>query len=179
MANQGTLYRFKIEISDIERNFYGTAEFRIQMHSSESEDYFLTRVIAYALNYDPGLQVSPGLCAGDEAAMWLSGSHGAIALWIDVGNPAPRRLNKASKASDRVRVYTYKDPGQLKKDCEGERIHRAEKIEIFSLDAAPLKQLAAGLKRDNSWNLIHNQDELMITVGDETIHATLVRHNLM
>ena len=149
------------------------------MHPSESEDFLITRVLAYALNLQEGLEFSQGLCVPDEPAMRVLGENGGIALWIDIGNPAAHRLHKAAKASRRVRVYTYKDPENLKREASGERIHRAEEIEIFSLGADFLRELGGALKRDNQWGLIHNEGELTVTFGeDQSALGTLTQHRL-
>ncbi|MES3037442.1 MAG: YaeQ family protein, partial [Bdellovibrionota bacterium] len=50
MALPSTLYRFKIDLSDIERGVYEQLEFRVAQHPSESLVYLLTRVLAYVLN---------------------------------------------------------------------------------------------------------------------------------
>ena len=51
MALPSKLYRFKIELSDPEKAAYLSLDFRIAQHPSESLQYLLTRVFAYALNF--------------------------------------------------------------------------------------------------------------------------------
>ncbi len=169
MANPATLYRFRISVSDIERSFYEDIDFRAAMHPSENEAYLLTRVLAFALNYESGLEFSPGLCTGDEPAIHSPDGRGGIGLWVEIGNAAPKKLHKASKSSSKVRVYTYKDPENLKREAAKETINRAERIEIFALEESFLLELAGRLKRDNSWTLIHDQGELVITIGEDAV----------
>lgn len=178
MAKGSTLYRFQIEVSDVDRGFYGPLDFRAAMHPSENEDYLITRVLAYALNYEDGLTFSPGLSTNDEPAIYIPGQNGKIAKWIDIGNPAPRRLHKAAKAADAVRVYTYKDPENLIRECKGEQVHRSDEIEVFSLPSSFLKSMAQVLERDNIWGLIHNEGELTVTRGEESWATTLGTHRL-
>ncbi len=164
MANPSTLFRFHLAISDVDRRFYGSLDLRLAMHPSESESYLLTRVIAYAVNFEDGLEFTAGLSSADEPAIQVLGAQGGIAKWIDIGNPTARRLHKASKAASSVRVYTYKDVETLKKECAGEVIHRVADILVYAVPAGFLKDLAKALKRDNHWTIIHNEGELMITV---------------
>jgi uncharacterized protein YaeQ len=178
VANSSTLYRFKLEVSNVEREFYDSLDIRVAMHPSETETFLLTRVIAYALNYESGLEFTPGLQTPDEPAIKLLGSNGNISIWIDIGNPSARRLHKASKASDRVRIYTYKDPENLKREISGESIHRADQIEVFSIDPKFIDSLGLLLKRDNMWGVIYNEGELVISVGDESLMGSIVRHSL-
>jgi uncharacterized protein YaeQ len=179
MALSSTLYRFKLSVSDVDRGFYDTLDLRVAMHPSETEVFMLTRVIAYALNYEDGLEFTSGLQTPDEPAIRKLGEHGNIAKWIDIGNPAAKRLHKASKASDVVCVYTYKDPENLKREAAGENIHHADQIQIFAIEQKFLESLGTFLKRDNTWNLIYNESELIIGAGDESFTSTLARHSLL
>jgi uncharacterized protein YaeQ len=148
------------------------------MHPSETEAFLLTRLLAYALNYEEGIQFSDGLSSPDDPSISLRATHGQILKWIDIGHPSARRLHKASKASGKVRVYTYKNPENLKKEVTGEQIHRVSEIELFSFDALFLAQLASALRRDNSWVMIHTEGEIVITVGDESFVGRLASHRL-
>jgi uncharacterized protein YaeQ len=176
------LYRFRLSISDVDRGVYESLDLRVPMHPSESLDYLVTRVLAYALNYDPsGDSIefsSGGLSNPDDAPISAPDPQGGLALWIDIGNPSARRLHKAAKAARRVKVYTYKDPENLKKEAASERVHRASEIEVFAFEASFLRSLQAGLVRDNTWSIILTDGELTVTIGDEGFSTTLVQHRL-
>jgi uncharacterized protein YaeQ len=178
VAHPSTLYRFRLAISDIDRSFYESLDFRIAMHPSETEPYLITRVLAYGLNYVEGLEFSSGLSTADEPAIKLLGPNGEYLLWIDIGNPVSRRLHKAAKASKAVRVYTYKNPENIKREAQGAAIHRASEIEVFAFEPSFLGSLAASLQRDNAWNLIHNEGELIVTSQDQSFMGKLEQHRL-
>jgi uncharacterized protein YaeQ len=178
MAGPVTLYRFRVDVSDVERGFYDVLDFRLVMHSSESSDYLLTRAIAYVLNYEEGIEITPGLASPDEPSVFVRGPQGQISLWIDIGNPSVRRLHKAAKASKRVKIYTYKDPQILIREAEGEKIHHAEEIEIFSLDGKFLHSVSSALERDNEWSLILNDGEITVSIGETSFTTALRPHRL-
>jgi uncharacterized protein YaeQ len=67
MALASTLYRFRIDLSDVDRGVYETLDFRIAQHPSETTTYLLTRVLAYALNTQPGLEFSSGGLSDPDA----------------------------------------------------------------------------------------------------------------
>lgn len=160
------LYRFTIEVSDVDRDFYQSVDFRVAQHPSETAPFLLTRAIAYALNFQDGLEFAPGgLSDADTPCLSVPGPHGGIALWIEVGNPSARKLHKASKAAKAVKVYTYKNPDLLVQEIKSETVHRAEEIEIFAVGAELIKKLEPQLERDNRWTLLHNQGELTIDTG--------------
>lgn len=174
MALTSTLYRFKIDASLVDRGVYETLDIRAARHPSETEEFLLTRVIAFALNMEDGLEFSKGLCDPDEPAIKRVSPGGETLAWIEIGNPAAARLHKASKACRRVAVYTYKDPQNILRECEGQRVHRAADIEIFAIDPKFLKAVAATLDRVNTWSLLANDGELTLTIGDEA-HATALK----
>ncbi len=178
MALPATLYRFKLEVSDIDRGYYGSIDTRVAMHPSESEPFLVTRVLAYALNHEEGLEFSAGLSTPDEPAIKRDGPNGRALTWIEIGNPSAKRLHKASKAAERVRVYTYKDVDNLKAEAAGEKIYQPERIEIFAFEPRFLESLIARIRRDNSWSVMHHDGELTVGIGDESYSTTVARQSL-
>jgi uncharacterized protein YaeQ len=178
MAQPSTLHRFQIKLSDVDRGVYEALELRLAMHPSESVPYLLTRVIAYALNYQEGLKTTQGIGSPDEPALEVRDLTGVLLLWIDVGTPSARRLHKATKAAKAVRIYTYRDPELLLKEAIGADIHRVETIELFSLTPTFLAKLGETLDRDNPWELLHTEGELSVTVRGVTVQGDLKTHQL-
>ncbi len=173
-ALTSTLYRFRIEVSDVDRAAYPSLDLRVARHPSENEAYLLTRVIAYALSFEDDLELAPGLCAEDEPALFVRSTQGnGYRKWIEIGNPSARRLHKAAKASEQVQVYTYKDPANLAREVAGERVHRIERIEVYALAPEFLDALARGLEKDNAWALFRQEGELTISVGEQSYSTTL------
>lgn len=176
MALSSTLYRFKIQVSDVSRDAYETLELRVARHPSESMPFFLARVLAYCLNTQPGLEFTDGISTPDLPALWVKDLTGLLEVWIDIGNPAAKRLHKAAKAARRVRVYTYRDIAILQKEMAGEEIHARERIEVFALTPAFLDRLGATIERDNAWELLHDDGELTVTTAHAVISGELVLH---
>lgn len=178
MSLTATLYRFTIDLSDVDRNLYQTLEFRAAMHPSESLPFFVTRILAYALNYRDGLEFSPGISAPDEPAIRVMGLTGGLDLWIDIGNPTVKRIHKASKAAKEVKIYTHKDAQMLARELQEEKVHRLSEIGLFSLDQRFLNTLGETLDRDNHWELTHTEGELYVGVGKNSFQGRLEKHPL-
>lgn len=178
MALTSTLYRFHIELSDIDRGVYQALDLRIAMHPSETAHFLLTRVLAYALNWQEDLEFSPGgLSDPDAPGIKGPGRHGNIGLWIEIGSPSARKMNKASKASEKLKIYTYKNPETLLREMASENIYQAHLIEIFSFTSDFLDLLAAQLQRDNKWSLIHTDSSLSVNVGEISVQGEVHRHS--
>jgi uncharacterized protein YaeQ len=171
-----TLYRFTIDLSDVDRNLYQTLEFRAALHPSESLPFFVARVLAYCLNFQEGLEFSGGISTPDDPALRVMGLTGGVDLWIDIGNPTAKRIHKASKAAKRVLIYTHKDGQKLVEDFKNEEVYRLEAIGIYGLDQRFLNGLGSSLNRENHWEITRNEGELYVGVGKETFQGKLIRH---
>lgn len=178
MALTATLYRFDVELSDVDRNVYEKLELRAAQHPSETTRYLLTRVLAYCLSYEPGIAFSRGLAAAEEPAVWIKDLQGNTQAWIEVGSPAPERLHKASKAVPRVVVFTHHDVELFKKSVRGTYVHRAASIEVHAVDPAFLESLEALTGRNNSWSLARSDGELYLTAAGQTLTTRLAAHSL-
>jgi len=72
-------------------------------------------------------------------------------------------------------VYTHKDPAQLVARLAGERIHRAEAIEVYAVDRDLISALVARLDRRMAFGLSIADRELFISIGSETLNGAVVR----
>ena len=175
MALSSTIYTFEINLSDVDRHVYEALSLKVACHPSETEDYLLTRVLAYCLEYAEGIGFSKGLSDPDEPALSVRDLTGAITSWIEIGAPDAARLHRASKAAPRVAVYTHKEPRILLRGYEGAKIHRAESIELYAVDRALLAGLAGVLDRRVRWTLSATDGELFIDQNGETLTGTVRR----
>lgn len=173
MALTATIYNFDIDLADTDRGCYETLALRVAQHPSESDEYLVARVLAYCLEYTEGLAFSSGISDPDEPTLAVRDLTGAIRVWIEIGLPDPARLHKASKAAARVAIYTHKDPGQWLKQIEGERIHRAEAVEIYAFDRACIAALVAKLDRRMSMGISIADRNLLIAIGEHTIEGAI------
>jgi len=176
MATGATIYNVDIDLADADRSVYETLALRVARHPSESEEYLLTRVLAYALEFEEGIAFSAGgLSDPDEPALTVRDLTGALRSWIEIGAPDAARLHKASKASPRVVVYTHKDSERWAQRLASERIHRAEAVEVYVLDTALVGALASRLDRRMAFALSVAERELFISIGAETLSGRVTR----
>lgn len=178
MALTSTIHTFEIELSDVDRSVFEHLSLRVACHPSESPEHFVTRVLAYCLEFTPGIEFGRGLSDPDEPALAVRDLTGALRVWIDVGSPDARRLHRASKAAPRVVVYTHKDPALVLRALEGERIHRAEHMMLRSFNRTLIAGLVARLERRTAFSLSVTDDHLYVTVGADTFDGPVGRHAL-
>jgi uncharacterized protein YaeQ len=179
MALTATIYNFDIELANVDRNVYETLALRVAQQPSETEEYLLTRVIAYCLEYAEGIAFSRGIAEPDEPPLSIRDLTGALKLWVELGAPDAARMHKASKAAPRVAIYTHKDPQQLLRQYAGERIHRAEEVELYAVDRELLAELIARLDRRMSFQLSVMEGHLYFTIDGDAVDGAVVRHSLV
>src|SRR5215468_1841252 len=172
------LYTFDIDLSDADRDVYEQLSLRVPLHPSETAESLLARVLAYCLELTEGLAFGRGLAEPDEPALAVRDLTGALRVWIDIGAPDAARLHRASKAAPRVVVYTHRDPGPIVRQLAGERIHRAEALELYAVDRRLLAELGARLERRLAFSLSVTDRHLYLVVGGETLSGVIEPHSV-
>jgi uncharacterized protein YaeQ len=169
MALTSTMYVFDVDLADADRHVYESLSLRVARHPSESEEYLVTRLLAYLLEYTEGLAFSRGLSDPEEPTIAKRDATGAITTWIEIGAPDAARLHKASKAASRAVVYTHKDPDQLVRRLASAKIHRAADLEIYAIDRPLIAALAARLDRRIAFTVSISDREIYIAIGRDTL----------
>lgn len=175
MALGATIYTFTIALADADRGVYEDFELKAARHPSESEDYLVTRVLAYCLEYAEGIAFSRGLSDPDEPPLSVRDLTGALTSWIEIGAPDAARLHKAAKAAPRVALYTHRDPAALQRLYAGERIHRAEALELYALDRELVGALAKRLERRMKLEVSVSGGFLYVTAGGNSLSGEIAR----
>ena len=178
VALTATIYNFDVQLADVDRGVYETLAFRVACQPSETEEYLMSRVLAYCLEYAEGIAFSKGIAEPDVPALSVRDLTGTLRVWIDVGAPDAVRLHKASKAAPRVVVYTHREPRHVLHALAGARIHRAHELELYAINRALIDGLVARLDRRNSWELSVTERHVYVAVGGETIEGTVTRFPL-
>jgi uncharacterized protein YaeQ len=169
VALSATVHAFEISLNDADRGVYQALEFRVARHPSETSEYLVTRVLAYCLEYAPGLAFSAGgLSDPNEPALAIRDLTGQLQSWIEVGLPEPSRLHRAAKAAPRVVVYSHRDLGGLLARLGEEPTHRADRIEFYAVDQPLVAALSVRLVRRMRFDLSVSGGELYIWHADST-----------
>jgi uncharacterized protein YaeQ len=167
------MYVFTVRLADADRGTYETLTLRVAQHPSETLEYLVTRVLAYCLEYSEGISFSKGLSDPEDPAIAVRDLTGVLQSWIDIGAPEAARLHKAGKAARRVAVYAHRDVKPWLARLAGERIHRGEELEIFTMDRELVAAVVARLARRMDFDLSVTAKTLYITLGEETLTGTV------
>ena len=107
MALKATIFKAELQVSDLDRHYFGTHSLTIARHPSETDQRMMVRLVAFALNAGELLEFGRGLSSEGEADLVMKDLTGAIELWIDVGLPDEREIRKAAGRARAVTVYLY------------------------------------------------------------------------
>lgn len=178
MALTATIYRIKLELSDVDRGVYESLDFRIAQHPSEDESRLVARILAFALLHEEALEFGKGISEVEEPALWVKDLTGQILHWVDVGAPTAERIHIASKKAERVTIVCHKGEESLAREMTKRKIHKAGEIAVLYIEPAFIASLAKRLDRNAEWTLVHNDGELSITIGNDSYAGQVVRSQL-
>jgi uncharacterized protein YaeQ len=174
VALAATIYNFEIELADVDRGVYEALSLKAARHPSETGEHLVTRVLAYCLELTEGIGFSRGLAHPDDPAISVRDLTGALLSWIDIGLPDASRLHRASKAAPRVAVYTHKAQ-QLLNQLAGERIHRAEALELYAIDPGLVSGVVSRLERRSAFDLSVSGGHLFLSIGEASFDGEVSR----
>jgi len=173
MALTATVHRLEISVSDVDRGCYEQLDVRVARHPSESGRYFWLRVLAYCLCYEEDLAFSKGgLSDADEPPLSVrDASTGVLRCWIDVGAPSAERLHRASKAAERVVLFTTMERSLLEREAASRKIHALEEIEVNLVAPDLVERLEAHLAKHLKLKLVRNSGVFYVTVGGSVLEG--------
>jgi uncharacterized protein YaeQ len=178
LAQTATIYTVTIDLSDMDRGVYETLDLRVARHPSETAEYMLVRMLAYCLEFEPGIELTEGVSSGDEPALLVRDLTGRVTAWIEVGMPDAGRLHRGSKLAGRAAVYTHRDARQLLAQLSGARVHRAGEIPIRAFERSAIEEIARCIERRVSMAVSVTGGELFISMGERTFQLPFLEHRL-
>ncbi len=166
MSLRPTIHKVSLDVSDLDRQYYANHALTIARHPSETDERMMVRVLAFALFADDSLAFGAGLSDSDEPDLWAKDLTGEIQLWIEIGQPDPRIVRKATRRARQVVVLAYGRPAgpwwdKARADLEG-----FENLRVLALPAADVAVLAARASRSMAFHVLVQDG--VVTFGDAT-----------
>ena len=178
MALNATIYRFSIDLSDMNRHVYTRLSLHVALHPSETLERMCARVLAYALCYEEGIEFTKGLSTDNEPDVWALNYSGEIEHWIELGKPDAKRLKKAIGRSKKVTVFSYggQDVEQWLESVKKDASIR-HGIKAYRMDKEPLERFAGLVERTMQLGVMIQDDLVDVSFGSEMIEFKL--YNLL
>ena len=144
MAIKSSIYKAKLNVTDMDRHVYQEYPLTIACHPSETEARMMLRVVAFALHAHERLEFGRGISTDNEPDLWQKSLSDDIELWIDLGTHDESRIRKASGRAHRVVLYVYGDrsvPVWWSKQADV--LRRFEHLRVVQISDNSLTELVA------------------------------------
>jgi len=173
MAQNATIYKVELSVSDMDRNYYQTHKLTVAKHPSETDERLMVRIVAFALNAHENLEMTKGLSTDDEPDIWQKSLDGALEVWVALGLPSEKVMRQSCSKAGRVIVYCYGGRtadvwwGKIKGTTT--RFDNLQVINLSEQDTSALAKLASRAMRLQ----VNIQDgDVMVSLGDHIVNIS-------
>jgi len=156
MALKSTVFKAQLQIADIDNAYYADHALTLARHPSETDERMLVRLAALSLNAfqlqstcqgDGVLAFGAGLSDPNDPDVSLTDFTGRKRLWIEVGQPDEKTLQRASSQSDHVLVYAFSFSADIWWKNIENKLHRQRKLGVCRIPHDASQQMAAMAER--------------------------------
>ncbi|MCA4023030.1 YaeQ family protein [Vibrio vulnificus] len=161
MALKPTIYKFRINLTDINRDHFDTLSITTALHPSEKVERLAARLLAFCLHAQPELVFTKGLSTIEEPDVWKKELDDSIAVWIDVGEPEVDRIKKATRQAKSVFVYSFNQKSSVWWEKHKGKFQQLP-VSICQFDADAIEQLANQLQRGSSLSVMISGNSVFI-----------------
>lgn len=174
MAIGATIFTFEVNLADVDRGVYEEVSLRVAQHPSETLEFMVTRVLAWCLEYEEGIDFGAGgVSSTDEPAVLVRDLTGSITKWIEIGAPDAARLHSGMKLAGRAAVYTHRDPVKVLASWEGKTIHRAADMLLRSFDPGFIDSVVPEIARRTALTVSVTEGQLYLEVNGISLSSAI------
>ena len=164
MALKPTIYKLKIALTDLNRNYYDTLNLTIAKHPSETLERMMARMLVFCINAQENLSFAKGLNVAEEPDIWVHTLDNQISLWIDVGEPAADRIKKASRLASTVKVYSFNSKSAIWWKQEQAKFSKLM-VSVFQFQWENIQSLTLLVQRTMDLSVTITEDSAYIASG--------------
>ncbi|MBY6017677.1 YaeQ family protein [Ferrimonas balearica] len=173
MALKATVFKARVQLSDMDRHVYLENNLTLARHPSETDLRMMLRLLAWGMYGNERLEFTRGLCADDEPELWQKSYSDEIELWIDLGMPEETRIRKACNRAKQVVLLAYGDravPVWWEKN-KG-KFSRFENLTVWFIGAEEGEALAAMVERTMDLAITISDGEISVSGGEHYVTLT-------
>lgn len=173
MAPKSTVYKARLQVSDMDRHHYATHELVLAQHPSETDERLMVRLLTFAMFAHERLEFGRGLSTDDEPDLWRKDLTGQVEQWIELGQPDESRLRKACGRAGEVVLVTYGGRGaDLWWEKNEAALARCRNLSVVDVSAEDTQALSGLLKRGMDLQVLVQDHVLQVIDGDTTLEIT-------
>ena len=176
MASNATIFKAAVQISDMDRQYYGDHALTLARHPSETDERMMMRLLAFVLHAHEALSFGRGLSTEEEPALWRKDLTGVIDLWVEVGQPEEKTLRRACGRAKQVCIYTYGGRGA---DQWWENhlvtLERLNNLTVMNLPLDGSRALTTLAQPSMQLQCTIQEGQIWIADGEHNAHMTLTK----
>jgi uncharacterized protein YaeQ len=173
MAQNATIYKVELSVSDMDRHYYETHKLTVAKHPSETDERLMVRLIAFALNAHENLEMTKGLSTDDEPDIWQKSLSGELEVWVALGLPSEKVLRQSCSKSNKVVVYPYGGrTAEMWWDKIKNSTTRFDNLHVINLSEQDTGALAKLASRAMKLQINVQDGDVMVSVGDSIVYVT-------
>lgn len=173
MAQNATIYKVELSVSDMDRHYYETHKLTVARHPSETDARLMLRIVAFALNAHDQLEMTKGLSSDDEPDIWQKSLSGEIDVWVSLGLPSEKVLRQSCSKAGQVIVYPY---GGRTADVWWDKVKggttRFDNLRVVNFSEADTQALAGLASRAMKLQVNIQDGEVMVSIDDAIVYVT-------
>lgn len=171
MAQNATVYKIELSVSDMDRHYYETHKLTVAKHPSETDERLMLRIIAFALNAHENLAMTKGLSADDEPDIWQKSLSGELDVRVSLGLPSEKVVRQSCTKAEQVIVYPY---GGRTAEIWWDKIKgstaRFNNLEVVNFSERDTGELARLANRTMKLKINIHEGELMVSAGEDIVY---------
>ncbi|WP_047047296.1 YaeQ family protein [Vibrio mexicanus] len=171
MALKPTIFKFRIALTDMNRDHYDSLSLTVAQHPSENDQRMMARLMAFCLNAQESLQFTKGLSTIEEPDIWVKTLDDQISLWVDVGEPDPERIKKTTRLSQQVKVYSFNSKSNVWWE-QNKGKFGYHKADIYRFDHQSIEQLASMVERGMELSVMITGNSLFVDGANGSCEVT-------
>ena len=173
MALKATIFKVKLQIANMERNYYGDHAVTLARHPSETDERLMVRLLAFCLHANPALSFGKGLSTLEEPDLWLKDLTGEIKLWIDAGQPEDKRVRRACGRADHVYIYSYGTRAGTWWQKTEAALVRCDNLTVINLATTDTQVLAAFARPGMDLSCTIQDGQALIADGERSVQVEI------
>ena len=173
MAQNATIYKVELSVSDMDRHYYETHKLTIARHPSETEERLMVRIVAFALNAHALLEMTKGLSTDDEPDIWQKSLSGELDVWVALGLPSEKAIRQSCGKAEKVIIYPYGGRvAEMWWDKMQNTAARFKNLQVTRLSEADTDALAKLASRAMKLQVNIQDGDVMVSLGDSIVNLT-------
>lgn len=172
MALKPTIYKFRISLSDTNRDLYDSTQLTVAQHPSETVPRMMARILAFCVKWQPDLALTKGLSTTEEPDLWVKSLDDQILLWVDIGEPALDRMKKACRLAKEVDVFSFNSKSEVWWDQIKNKAHQYD-ANIYRFDWNGIEALSETIERSMDLSVMITGDSLFVDSDKGSVEISL------